>query len=237
MPSPKTSKTWRSSTPNPVANATESRGSWTSNSIRPCGATWPSPGATASPSSTRWKQLGLKLAPEKYPTPVIVVDKVDEKPTPNAPGLDKALPPPPPAEFDVAVLTPSKPDAQETGRITANQVNETHFTVKLIEYAWNLNTATTISSSMPPNGWRRRLGPPGQGRARGPVHRPRRQAPVRRRLLPHMVQALLADRFQMKSHLEDRTIEAFTLVAANPHMTKADPINRTGCKEGPGPDG
>jgi uncharacterized protein (TIGR03435 family) len=41
----------------------------------------------------------------------------------------------------------------------------------------------------------------------------------------------------MKSHIEDRTIEAFTLVAANPHMTKADPLNRTGCKEGPGPDG
>ena len=52
-----------------------------------------------------------------------------------------------------------------------------------------------------------------------------------------MVQALLADRFQMKSHIEDRTIEAFTLVAANPHMTKADPLNRTGCKNGPGPDG
>ncbi len=59
------------------------------------------------------KQLGLKLAPEQYPTPVIVVDKVDEKPTPNAPGLDKALPPTPPAEFDVAVLTPSKPGAQQ----------------------------------------------------------------------------------------------------------------------------
>jgi uncharacterized protein (TIGR03435 family) len=41
----------------------------------------------------------------------------------------------------------------------------------------------------------------------------------------------------MKSHIEDRTIDAFTLVAANPHMKKADPINRTGCKEGPGPDG
>jgi uncharacterized protein (TIGR03435 family) len=37
--------------------------------------------------------------------------------------------------------------------------------------------------------------------------------------------------------MEDRTIDAFTLVAANPHMQKADPLNRTGCKEGPGPDG
>ena len=68
------------------------------------------------------KQLGLKLALEQYPTPVIVVDKVDEKPTPNAPGLDKALPPPPPAEFDVAVLTPSKPDAERRAARTANQV-------------------------------------------------------------------------------------------------------------------
>jgi uncharacterized protein (TIGR03435 family) len=52
-----------------------------------------------------------------------------------------------------------------------------------------------------------------------------------------MVKTLLADRFALKSHTEERPADAFTLVADKPHMTKADPANRTGCKDGPGPDG
>jgi len=41
----------------------------------------------------------------------------------------------------------------------------------------------------------------------------------------------------MVVHMEDRPVNAYTLVAANPKMKKADPLNRTGCKNGPGPDG
>jgi len=58
------------------------------------------------------KQLGLKLEAKTAPLPVVFVDAVNEKPTPNAPGLDKALPPPPPAEFEVAILKPSSPDTK-----------------------------------------------------------------------------------------------------------------------------
>jgi uncharacterized protein (TIGR03435 family) len=56
------------------------------------------------------KQLGLKLEAKTAPLPVVFVDSVNETPTPNAPGLDKALPPPPPAAFDVAVIKPASPD-------------------------------------------------------------------------------------------------------------------------------
>jgi len=52
-----------------------------------------------------------------------------------------------------------------------------------------------------------------------------------------MLKTLLADRFGLKSHMEDRPVDGYTLVAAGPHMKKADPTNRTGCKTGPGPDG
>jgi uncharacterized protein (TIGR03435 family) len=55
--------------------------------------------------------------------------------------------------------------------------------------------------------------------------------------LRHMLQVLLIERFQMKVHMEERPIDAYTLTAANPKMKKADPTNRTGCKNGPGPDG
>jgi uncharacterized protein (TIGR03435 family) len=37
--------------------------------------------------------------------------------------------------------------------------------------------------------------------------------------------------------MEDRPADAYTMLAANPKLKKADPDNRTGCKEGPGPDG
>lgn len=185
------------------------------------------------------KQLGLKLALEPYPTPVVVVDKVDEKPTPNVPGLDKVLPPPPPAEFDVAVLTPSKPDAPLQARITGNQITATGLTLKfLIAYAWNLNPNDDELIQNAPKFLNQdhydllaKAAPEAQ--AIGPDGKPQFDFD----LLPHMVQTLLAERFKMQSHFEDRPIEAFTLVATNPKMKKADPLNRTGCKEGPGPNG
>jgi uncharacterized protein (TIGR03435 family) len=52
------------------------------------------------------------------------------------------------------------------------------------------------------------------------------------------LKALLEERFHLKTHTEDRPTDAYTLVAAKPKMKKtADPLVRTGCKEGPGPDG
>jgi uncharacterized protein (TIGR03435 family) len=185
------------------------------------------------------KQLGLKLGLEQYPTPVVIVDSIDEKPTPNVPGLDKTLPPPPPAEFDVAVLTPSKPDAPFQGHITGNQVNATGMTLKyLVQFAYNLNPNDDDLLANAPkflgqDHWDILAKAAPEAQAIGPDGKPR----VDFDLLPHMVQTLLAERFQMKSHFEDRVIDAFNLVAVNPKMKKADPLNRTGCKEGPGPDG
>jgi uncharacterized protein (TIGR03435 family) len=185
------------------------------------------------------KQLGLTLLMEQYPTPVLIVDKVDEKPTPNAPGLDKALPPSPPAEFDVAVLTPSKPDARLGADFNPNQIKATGVTVKfMIAYAWNLNPGDDDLIQNAPkwlgdDKWDLLAKSSPEAQSIGPDGKPQFDFDM----LPHMVQTLLAERFQFKYHMEDRTIDAFTLVAANPHMQKPDPLNRTGCKEGPGPDG
>jgi uncharacterized protein (TIGR03435 family) len=51
------------------------------------------------------------------------------------------------------------------------------------------------------------------------------------------LRALLADRLKMAAHLEDRLQTAYTLVAAKPKPTTADPMNRTGCKVKPAPPG
>jgi uncharacterized protein (TIGR03435 family) len=52
-----------------------------------------------------------------------------------------------------------------------------------------------------------------------------------------MVRGLLEDRFRLKTHMEERVVRAYTLTAPKPKLQKADPANRTGCKEGPGADG
>jgi uncharacterized protein (TIGR03435 family) len=63
-------------------------------------------------------RLGLKLEMQKAPLPVVVVDSVSEKPTPNPAGVTTKLPTPPPAEFEVAVIKPSKPgETNLRGRI------------------------------------------------------------------------------------------------------------------------
>ena len=59
------------------------------------------------------KQLGLKLEERQVPTPVIVVDSVNEKPSDNPPGLAEALPPIPiPTEFEVASVKPTDPSVR-----------------------------------------------------------------------------------------------------------------------------
>ena len=68
------------------------------------------------------KELGLKLDRQTAPRPVLIVDSVNQKPSPNAPGLEKILPPPPPAQFDVAIIKPqaergvSRQDQRGPGR-------------------------------------------------------------------------------------------------------------------------
>src|SRR6185312_3074893 len=72
------------------------------------------------------KQLGLKLEPRGVPTPVLVVDSVNDDPAPNPPGTAEALPPiPPPTAFEVADIRPTDPDFRggnfrlQNGRLTA----------------------------------------------------------------------------------------------------------------------
>ena len=182
------------------------------------------------------KQLGLKLDSQKVDSQVIAVDSVNEKPTDNPPGVTASLPPAPPAEFEVAVIKPSPPDATTGGRFDPNgQISMQGVTLKLlISIAWNLN----------PNDNQGIVGAPKwldsekfDIIAKTSTDSSGKAPPIDIEVLRQMLQGLLIDRFQMKVHTEEREVNAYTLLAANPKMKKADPANRTGCKEGPGPDG
>jgi uncharacterized protein (TIGR03435 family) len=184
------------------------------------------------------KQLGLKLDPLKVATPVVIVDSVNRKPSDNPPGVTTALPVIPP-EFEVADLRLSDPNAgpggrgggfQPSGRVDLRGYPLT----ALINLALNLNgpdaiigmpkSLATVSvdliAKMPSNG------PAGPNQ------------PIDLDFFRPALKGLLEERFKLKTHMEERPTDAYTLLPGKPKMQKtADPLVRTGCKEGPGPDG
>jgi uncharacterized protein (TIGR03435 family) len=221
---------------NPVVDQTGLKGSWDFEiKWMPRGTTAPAAAAGVEHISVfdaADKQLGLKLQPDKSSIPVIVVDSVNQKPTANPPGVTASLPPPPPAEFEVAIIKPSPPDARNTmGRIEHGRVNLENLPLKnMIMVAWDMNADELIADAP---------------KFLDSVHfdvtakapTPEGGQEVDFEDLRLMLQALLKDRFDLKVHMEERPVDGYVLTGAKPKMQKADPSNRTGCKEGPGPDG
>jgi uncharacterized protein (TIGR03435 family) len=185
------------------------------------------------------KQLGLKLERQTAPRPVLIVDSVDQKPTPNPPNLAKILPPLPPPQFDVATIKPAKPDSEMNAGINSGQLKVQGMTLRfLITFAWDLNPSDDEVLVGAPK-WldvdrfdilaKVVNDAPGSAGANAPR--------IDIEDLRPMLQALLADRFKLQAHMEDKPISAYTLIAVNPKLRKADPLSRTRCSEGPGPDG
>jgi uncharacterized protein (TIGR03435 family) len=181
------------------------------------------------------KQLGLKLEQRQVPTPVLVVEKVNEKPTENPPGWEKELPPTPvPTEFEVASVKPSDPGGRG-GRMRMQPGGR--FTVEnmplrpLLSRAFNTNNRDQFVN-LP--GW--------IDRDRFDINAKTSAAATMGPgmdfdMIAPMVRALLVDRFKLAYHMEDRPVEAYTLVAAKPKMKKADPSSRTSCKYADAPAG
>ena len=51
-----------------------------------------------------------------------------------------------------------------------------------------------------------------------------------------MLRSLVVERFKLRSHMETRQVNAYTLVAVKPRLAKADPNARTRWQEGALPD-
>ena len=95
------------------------------------------------------QQLGLKLEQQRIPTPVLLVDGVNQKPTDNPSGVAQNLPAPPPGEFDVADIKLSAPDAPPMGRLQpGGRLDFQGITLKnLISIAWDLNDDELIAGA------------------------------------------------------------------------------------------
>jgi uncharacterized protein (TIGR03435 family) len=177
------------------------------------------------------KQLGLKLEREQVPTPVLIVDSVNQKPTDNPPGVSTALPPPPRPQFEAATIKPTDPAFGETRLQVSPNVNIAGVTLSfLIRNIWFITPEMIVGAPkwLDTDRWdivAKVATPPGSAP----------QTDLDSMIV--MVRDLIEDRFRLKTHTEERVVPAYTLTAVKPKLQKADPANRTGCKEGPGADG
>lgn len=179
------------------------------------------------------KQLGLKLEARQLPAPVVVVDRVNRTPTPNSSTVSAGLPPAPPPQFEVAAIKPTDPQFRgvniqtpPNGVVTIQGLTLSY----MIQTIWFLTPDMIVGAPawLDKNRWdisARVATTPGGA------------PPTDMDSMMAMVRTLIEERFQMKTHMEERVVPAYTLTAVKPKLVKADPSNRTGCKEGPGADG
>ena len=186
------------------------------------------------------KQLGLKLELKTADRPVFQVASVDETPTPNPANIAEALPEPPAAPFEVATIKPSAPDEQGFGRITGDQIETRAIPLMfLINFGWDFNPNNKENIVNVPK-WLESAKFDVLAKAGSNVRVDKFSSGnlINFEDLRNMLRALLTERFQMKWHMEDRPVTAYTLIAVKPKLKPtADPSERTKCKEGPGPDG
>ena len=175
------------------------------------------------------KQLGLKLEQEQIPTPVMVVDSVDEKPSANPPGVAEALPPiPVPTAFEVADIRPTAPDfmggmmrVQPGGRLMVQGMTLQNLLTNALNTTGGIFSSDGIAG-VPKWAETSRWDITAKAPADAPALNMFTMGP--------MLRSLLEERFGLKTHTEERPVSAYTLVAAKPKMKKADPGSRTSCK-------
>ena len=186
------------------------------------------------------KQLGLKLELKTASRPVFQVASVDEVPTPNAANIAEALPETPASPFEVTIIKPSAPGEKGYGRITGDQIETRAIPLTfLINFGWDLNPGNKETIANAP-AWLDSTPFDITAKAGANVRVDRFSSGnlINYEDLRSMMRAMIAERFQMKWHMEDRPVTAYTLVAAKPKLKPTtDLTERTRCKEGPGPDG
>ena len=165
------------------------------------------------------KQLGLKLEIKDVPVPVVLIDHI-EQPVPN-PVPSQDFP-----SFEVATIKPSAPGTARSFSLATGQVDLRGFTLReLIKYAWGFQDLDVIDND-------EFLAPTPKAAdaqrydilAKAPGPRP----DIATVLV--MLRSLLADRFSLATHYEDRPVAVYEMTAAHPKLAKADTTRRTSCR-------
>ncbi len=176
-------------------------------------------------------KLGLKLESGTTPMDVYVVDKVNKVPTSDTPEAAKAFPSQP-LEFDVADLKPSNPDfkgndfqLQPGGRLTIHNWRLLWY----VEEAFNFQDDDRVVDGpkfLNSDLW--------DLVAKAPAGMASTAAKdsLDQEVMDGMLKSLMIDRFHLKAHMEERSMQGWSLTAVKPKLKKADPRERTKCTEG-----
>jgi len=182
------------------------------------------------------ERIGLKLELDTLPAPVIAVDHVNRTPTPNVPDVAKILgEKPPPTEFDVADVKPSRPDSRD--RIFQNLPGG-RLTVK----GMNLKFLIQITCDMMPDPPDLIVGGPkwiDSDRFDIVAKAPESDPPepfVDFDTMRLMLRSLLVERFKLATHTETQAGNVYALVAPKrpPKMKQSPEEARTFCRQSPG---
>jgi uncharacterized protein (TIGR03435 family) len=220
--------------PNRVADLTGLKGAWDFELKWSPRALASQPGGISLYNALE-QQLGLKVGLQNVPAPVLVVDSVNQKPTDNPSGVAQNLPSPPPAEFDVADIKLSPPEATPNVRLQpGGRIDLEGITMKLmIQVAWDIQNDDELIAGGPK--WLDSTKYSMIARASAAVTGSGNNMQIDTDDLRLMLQALLKQRFKLVTHFEDRPVNAYTLVADKPKLQPADPANRTKWINGPAP--
>lgn len=181
------------------------------------------------------QQLGLVLERKTVRMPVLIVDRANQKPSPNPPDTVELLPPPP--EFEVASIKPSAPGTRPGGRgfLPGGRVEWLATPLAfLILTAWDLNVMPDEIPGAPK--WLAPFEPSFDLFAKAPDATIAGGTQLYQGDYEAMLRALLVDRFKIESHYEDRPMDTYVLLAQKPKLKRADPSNRPGCKTARAPD-
>jgi uncharacterized protein (TIGR03435 family) len=188
------------------------------------------------------KQLGLKLEAKDVQLPALVIEKVNRKPSANAPDAVTALAEAPP-KFEAATIKPpepGKPPMQGLLYTGGSQMSSGGKLSFLIALSLQIppNTADDMIVGVPKPAdtetWQITAKVPSTGEG-APTVVNGRPTPPPFSVALQMLYALLVDQFQLKSHTENRevTVYALTVGSGKPKMTQANESERAGCKPDP----
>jgi uncharacterized protein (TIGR03435 family) len=217
---------------NPVLDRTALNGSWDFDvrwTPRGLLATAGSEGVSLFDSVAK---LGLKLELQQIPIPVVVVDSVNQKPTENPPGVTKSLPVTP-REFEVADIKPSAPGVTEAsgGGQPGGRIDARGMTLRaLMRIAWNIDDNDDDMLVGGPK-WLDVNRFDIVAKATAGVSKTGEFIDLG--ALQTMLRTLLTDRFKIVTHSDVQPVTVYALVAAKPKLARADPSNRTVCRNTP----
>jgi uncharacterized protein (TIGR03435 family) len=184
------------------------------------------------------KQLGLKLELKDVPVEATVIESVNRKPTDNAPDVAKILGEAPP-RFEAASIKPAAPDDNMQGLLYTggSQMRAGGTTRALIAMGLQIspNIAADTVIGLPKYAddtkWEIMAKVPSTGEGAPNVVKGRPMPPPLSIGL-QMLYGLMVDRFELKTHTENRevTVYALTVAGGKPKMTQASESERSGCK-------